>query len=114
MPGHVLGDMRATANRARTRHGSRPCLHQYSAFPLHFLTLCPNESGRFLDPPAGATAGLSPSRRSPAVPKRYVPVCPTVPLVSLLPLVLLLPLVSGGQRPSAVASASPRCKMTAA
>src|SRR5262245_31063267 len=35
------------------------------------LTLCPDQSGRFLDPPAGATAGLSPYRRSPAVPRRF-------------------------------------------
>ena len=29
------------------------------------------ECQRFLDPPAGATAGLSPHRRSPAVPRRF-------------------------------------------
>src|SRR4029077_11690389 len=59
--------------------------------------------GRFLVPPAGATRHLATTHRSPAVPRRYVPVCPTVPLVSLLPLVAPL---SGGQRPCSLANAT--------
>ncbi len=34
------------------------------------LTLCPHECGRFLVPPAGATAHLAVGSRSPVVPKR--------------------------------------------
>src|SRR5262249_11370899 len=71
----------------------------------------PDQPERFLDPPAGATAGLSPYRRSLAVPKRYVPMCPTVPLVLLVSVVSV---VSVGQRPSALASANPRCRIISA
>jgi hypothetical protein len=75
------------------------------------MTPCPDESGSVLDPPAGATAGLSPHHRRSAVAKRFGSRAPHAPPRSpTLPLLLLLLLVSGGQRPSALATASPRAR----
>src|SRR5262249_46752525 len=84
------------------------------------LTLCPHECGRFLVPPAGATTHLAAARRSPAVPKRYVPVCPTVPLLLPLPLSLELNCGvitrcrTGSQTPCWVACASPASRISSA
>ena len=61
-----------------------------------------HEGQRFLVPPAGATAGLSPRRRSPAVPRCFGSRVPTVPLSAVgSPL-------SCGQRPCSLATTRPR------
>jgi len=67
----------------------------------------PGEAGRFLVPPAGATDRLAATCRSPAVPKRYVPVCPTVPLPTRL-------CRTGSQIPCWIAWASPASRISRA